>query len=313
MEDTRFEPVGRKAKVRAEIATMLEGEMRAGTIDTVICRAPEFYGPGKTKSLTNSVIFDRIKQGKRPLVPLNAHARRTLIWTPDASRGMGLIGNTPRRPRPDLAPADRSRPIDLRADDRGGLAAHRAGHPLHDSSVGCVQDRRPTHRSFAPSGPGGGSAGTSTDQPPCHHIHSYAYRSMNGTRYQARTHRGIARRFGIAPCSGSHCQPGRNPVGATQSPGERTLRNARARGGAVSRRGVRNVAAGVGTCRRPMPSHHLVSPVEIGLTARRSRRMSVAEQGAVGVERGLAAQVRVEHGGGRLDVAAADQIDEPCH
>ena len=95
LEDTRFEPVGRKAKVRAEIATMLEREMRAGTIDAVICRAPEFYGPGKTKSLTNSVIFDRIKQGKRPLVPLNAHARRTLIWTPDASRGMGLIGNTP--------------------------------------------------------------------------------------------------------------------------------------------------------------------------------------------------------------------------
>jgi len=28
-------------------------------------------------------------------IPLNAHTKRTLIWTPDASRGMGLIGNTP--------------------------------------------------------------------------------------------------------------------------------------------------------------------------------------------------------------------------
>ena len=95
VEDTPFEPVGRKAAVRARIATTLLEEMRAGTIDAVICRAPEFYGPGKTKSLTNSLIFDRIKQGKRPMVPLSAHARRSLIWTPDASRGMGLIGNTP--------------------------------------------------------------------------------------------------------------------------------------------------------------------------------------------------------------------------
>ncbi|WP_439382166.1 NAD-dependent epimerase/dehydratase family protein [Amycolatopsis lexingtonensis] len=95
VEDTPFEPVGRKAAVRARIAQMLQREMDAGTIDAVICRAPEFYGPGKTKSLTNSALFDRIKHGKRPLVPLDAHTKRTLIWTPDASRGLGLIGNTP--------------------------------------------------------------------------------------------------------------------------------------------------------------------------------------------------------------------------
>lgn len=95
VEDTPFQPTGRKATVRAHIATMLLNEMRAGAIEAVICRAPEFYGPGKTQSLTNSVIFDRIKRGRRPSVPLNAHTRRTLIWTPDASRGMGLIANTP--------------------------------------------------------------------------------------------------------------------------------------------------------------------------------------------------------------------------
>ncbi len=95
VEETAFEPVGRKATVRAQIASMLLKEIRTGTIDAVICRAPEFYGPDKTKSFTNSVIFDRIKQRKRPMVPLSAHTRRTLIWTPDASKGMALIGNTP--------------------------------------------------------------------------------------------------------------------------------------------------------------------------------------------------------------------------
>lgn len=94
-EDTEFQPVGRKAAVRARIADMLLKEMRAGNIDAVICRAPEFYGSGKTKSLTNSAVFDRISAGKRPMIPVSAHTKRTLIWTPDASRGMGLIGNTP--------------------------------------------------------------------------------------------------------------------------------------------------------------------------------------------------------------------------
>lgn len=94
-EATSFEPNGRKGRVRAQIATMLMNAMNAGTINAVICRAPEFYGPGKTKSLTNSLVFDRIKAGKRPVVPVSAKTARSLIWTPDASRAMALIGNTP--------------------------------------------------------------------------------------------------------------------------------------------------------------------------------------------------------------------------
>ncbi|MEW2164553.1 NAD-dependent epimerase/dehydratase family protein [Streptomyces sp. NPDC007084] len=94
-ESTAFEPNGRKGRVRARIATMLLDAMNAGSIDAVICRAPEFYGPGKTKSLTNSLVFDRIKAGKRPLVPVSAKTARSLIWTPDAGRAMALIGNTP--------------------------------------------------------------------------------------------------------------------------------------------------------------------------------------------------------------------------
>ncbi|MFF9853303.1 NAD-dependent epimerase/dehydratase family protein [Streptomyces litmocidini] len=94
-ESTRFEPNGRKGRVRAQIATMLLRAMNAGTINALICRAPEFYGPGKTKSLTNSLVFDRIKADKRPLVPVSAKTARSLIWIPDASRAMALIGNTP--------------------------------------------------------------------------------------------------------------------------------------------------------------------------------------------------------------------------
>jgi nucleoside-diphosphate-sugar epimerase len=94
-EETAFEPVGRKSRVRAQLATTLLQAMRTGQVDAMICRAPEFYGPGQTKSLTNSSIFDRIRRGRRALVPLDADTLRTLIWTPDASRAMALLGNTP--------------------------------------------------------------------------------------------------------------------------------------------------------------------------------------------------------------------------
>ena len=94
-EETAFAPVGRKATVRATIAEQLLTEMRAGRIEALIARAPEFYGPGKTQGLTNTSVFDRIRAGKRPIVPLSARTRRSLIWTPDASRAMALLGNTP--------------------------------------------------------------------------------------------------------------------------------------------------------------------------------------------------------------------------
>ncbi|MGO4921245.1 NAD-dependent epimerase/dehydratase family protein [Maribacter spongiicola] len=94
-EESEFAPVGQKGKVRAEITTMLLDEMAANNLEVVICRAPEFYGPGKTQSITNAIIFDNIKQGKKLKVFISDATLRTLIWTPDASKAMALIGNTP--------------------------------------------------------------------------------------------------------------------------------------------------------------------------------------------------------------------------
>lgn len=94
-EETSFGPVGRKGRVRQEMAELVLQEMRSGALESVICRAPEFYGPGKTQSITNTLVFDRIKKGKQAKVPLSAGKRRSLIWTPDASRATALIGNTP--------------------------------------------------------------------------------------------------------------------------------------------------------------------------------------------------------------------------
>lgn len=94
-EDCRFEPNGAKGRVRAQIAKQLLSAMKAGQVEALICRAPEFYGPGMTQSITNSTIIDNLKAGKKARVFLRDDTLRTLIYTPDASRAMALLGNTP--------------------------------------------------------------------------------------------------------------------------------------------------------------------------------------------------------------------------
>jgi len=94
-EDTPFAPLGDKGIVRAEMANMVLQEMARGEIPVLIGRAPEFYGPGKTQSFTNALVIDRLKLGKKPRVPVRDDTRRTLIWTPDASRALATLGNAP--------------------------------------------------------------------------------------------------------------------------------------------------------------------------------------------------------------------------
>lgn len=94
-EKTAFNSTGQKGIAKSKTATLLLNAIQEKKINGVICRAPEFYGPGKTKSITNALIFESLKQGKKPKVILKDNVLRTLIYTPDASRAMALIGNTP--------------------------------------------------------------------------------------------------------------------------------------------------------------------------------------------------------------------------
>jgi nucleoside-diphosphate-sugar epimerase len=94
-EDTPFAPNGRKARVRAAMAETVLLEMRRGDIPALIARAPEFYGPGKTQSVTNALIVWAMLKGRKPRVPVRDDVLRTLIWTPDASRALALLGGTP--------------------------------------------------------------------------------------------------------------------------------------------------------------------------------------------------------------------------
>ncbi len=94
-EETPFAPVGRKGRVRGDMATMVLEEMALGDTRVLIARAPEFYGPGRTQGFTNSLVIDRLRSGRRALVPVRDDRLRSLIWTPDASRALAVLGNAP--------------------------------------------------------------------------------------------------------------------------------------------------------------------------------------------------------------------------
>lgn len=94
-ETCRFQPHGLKGHVRGEIANWLLQAMEAGKVNALICRAPEFYGPGLTQSITNSTVIEPLKAGKKARLFLRDDTLRTLIYTHDASRAMALLGNTP--------------------------------------------------------------------------------------------------------------------------------------------------------------------------------------------------------------------------
>ena len=47
------------------------------------------------RNLLDALVFENLKNGKKPKVFLRDDVLRTLIFTPDASRGMALLANTP--------------------------------------------------------------------------------------------------------------------------------------------------------------------------------------------------------------------------
>jgi nucleoside-diphosphate-sugar epimerase len=94
-ESMRFMPNGEKGRVRAAIANDLLAAMAQNRVTAAICRAPEFYGPGKTQSITNSAILEPLRNGRAARVFLRDDTLRSLIFTPDASRAVALVGNTP--------------------------------------------------------------------------------------------------------------------------------------------------------------------------------------------------------------------------
>ncbi len=91
-EETPYDPSSRKGDLRARLATQLMSEVRKGNITASIARAADFYGPGAGKtSIPDILIFQKLLKDQRAQWLVNAHARHSFTYTPDAAKALCLL------------------------------------------------------------------------------------------------------------------------------------------------------------------------------------------------------------------------------
>jgi len=91
-EDTPYQPCSEKGKARAEVAAMLQKEMKEGSIKAAIARAVDFYGPGvEDKSAAGILVFANMAKGKKAQWFINPDVPRSYNYTPDAAESLYLI------------------------------------------------------------------------------------------------------------------------------------------------------------------------------------------------------------------------------
>ncbi|WP_343746146.1 NAD-dependent epimerase/dehydratase family protein [Chitinophaga sp.] len=91
-ENTPYNPVSKKGKIRAAIATQLMEEVKAGNITATIARAADFYGPGADKTgFLNLLIIDKFKKKSSAMWLGKDNVTHSYTFTPDAGKGLYLL------------------------------------------------------------------------------------------------------------------------------------------------------------------------------------------------------------------------------
>lgn len=94
-EETPVNPSSKKGKVRAQIARMLMDAVDRGSLEALIARSADFYGPDNQNSALIETVFKPLQQGKKANWLGNAHYKHSFTFTPDAGKATAILGNTP--------------------------------------------------------------------------------------------------------------------------------------------------------------------------------------------------------------------------
>lgn len=90
-EAAPFNPSSKKGEVRAQIATMLLNEIKAGNLTAIIARAADFYGPNVRTGIPNVLVFQKFAQGSGANWIANDHVPHSFTYTPDAAKGLMML------------------------------------------------------------------------------------------------------------------------------------------------------------------------------------------------------------------------------
>jgi nucleoside-diphosphate-sugar epimerase len=95
-EDTPFNPSSKKGEVRAQVATMLLEEIKAGNLSALIARSADFYGPGATTGIPNVLVFDNLARGRAAFWLVKDSVPHSFSFTPDAARSLVALAKSDR-------------------------------------------------------------------------------------------------------------------------------------------------------------------------------------------------------------------------
>lgn len=93
-EEAAINPPSKKGAVRKEIAEMILSEVRKGSLQAVIARSADFYGPANEKSFLVEVVYKNFKKGKAANWFMNPDKKHSFTFTPDAAKATALLGNS---------------------------------------------------------------------------------------------------------------------------------------------------------------------------------------------------------------------------
>jgi nucleoside-diphosphate-sugar epimerase len=90
-EETPFNPCSKKGQVRAQIATTLLNEIKAGKLSALIARSADFYGPDARTSVANILVFEKFAKGATASWLVNDTVPHSYTFTPDAARSLTML------------------------------------------------------------------------------------------------------------------------------------------------------------------------------------------------------------------------------
>jgi nucleoside-diphosphate-sugar epimerase len=90
-EEMPFRPSSQKGELRAQIATMLLDEIKAGTLTAMIARAPDFYGPQAPTGILNVLVLDNFARRRTANWLVRDSVKHSFSFTPDAARSLAML------------------------------------------------------------------------------------------------------------------------------------------------------------------------------------------------------------------------------
>ncbi len=93
-EETSYRPVSEKGEIRKQIVEQLLSEIKQGTLEAVIVRAADFYGPNCKTSLLNALVLDNFAKKKAARWLINENVLHSFTFTPDCGEAIWRLYNT---------------------------------------------------------------------------------------------------------------------------------------------------------------------------------------------------------------------------